>query len=326
MSSLQKLPMDQPLGLCDVIGVAVRIWRQNLGLILRVLMMPTILLAISTTVLQFCLQYGFTGATDFTRVVGFIGAGFASFLLYIFALFYLAVQEIALVRLFTGFAPDWEKARAFAMKRLSWVIGLSFVNLLLWGVVLGIFFCIIGISTFLMTLPTAGPVLGSVGMVFGFIGVVCTISVMLLYLFVGFGVIACEDTTFFGVIGRTFNWVSRYFGRSICFGFVFYVIFTAVSMPVSLPVVALSVFDAWQTGAHAATTATGEPRLSMPVLMFVQVWESVCGLLLRPLTVLSFGLYYLDLRQRADGLDLFRKLKVMKEQYVGAGENGLQGS
>lgn len=323
MSSSENIPMDQPLGLCDVIGVAVRIWRKNLALILRVLLMPTILLAISTTVLQFCLQYGVTGSTDFPRVLGFVGAGLAAFLLYIFALFYLAVQEIALVRLFTGFAPDWEKARAFSMKRLPWVIGLAFINLMIWGVILGLFFCVIGISTFLTTLPAAGPILGGVGMIVGFLGVVITISLMLLYLLVGFAVIACEETTFFGVIGRTFNWVGRYFGRTMCFGFIFYVIFTAVSMPVSLPVVVVSVIDAWQTGSHSVAGA--EPKLSMPVLMFVQVWESICGLLLRPLTVLSFGLYYLDLRQRADGLDLIRKLKIMKEQYVGAGDNGLQG-
>lgn len=285
--------------------------------------MPTILLAISTTVLQFCLQYGFSGFSDFPRTVGIIGAAFSSFLLYIFALFYLAVQEIALVRLFTGFAPDWEKARAFSMKRLSWVIGLSFINLMMWGVLIAVFFCIIGISTFSMSLPAAGPVLGTIGMIVGFFGIVITVSLMLLYLLVGFAVIACEETTFFGVIGRTFNWVGRYFGRTICFGFVFYIIFTAVSMPVSLPVVVVSVLDAWQSGSHAAAGA--EPKLSMPVLMFVQVWESVCGLLLRPLTVLSFGLYYLDLRQRSDGLDLFRKLRIMKEHYAGIGENGLQG-
>lgn len=323
MSSSENLPMDQPLGLCDVVGLAVRIWRKNLGLILRALMMPTIMLAISTSVLQFCLQYGFSGFSDFPRTVAFIGAAFAAFLLYIFALFYLAVQEIALVRLFTGFAPDWEKARAFSMKRLPWVIGLSFINLMIWGVILAIFFCIIGISTFSMSLPGAGPVLGTVGMIVGFFGIIVTISVMLLYMLMGFAVIACEETTFFGVIGRTFNWVGRYFGRTLCFGFIFYTIFTAISMPVSLPVVVVSVIDAMQAGAHA--TAGAEPKLSMPVLMFVQVWESICGLLLRPLTVLSFGLYYLDLRQRADGLDLFRKLRVMKEQFASVGENGLQG-
>lgn len=318
--SFENLPIDQPLGLCDVIGLAFRIWRRNLGLIFRVLIVPTILLSISTTVLQVCLTYGVSKNNDFAHIIGYVAAGLLAFFLYLFSLFFLTIRQLAIMRLFTGFAPDWQKANAYVSKKLPWLFGLTAISALIWGVIIGVFFCLIGLSTFLSAATgPGGAVLGMVGIFAGFFGLIVVVSLMLLFTFMGLAVLACEDTTFFGVIGQTLHWTWRYFGRVICFAFVFYIVFTVVSMPVSLPVAIASVADAFLQ-AKGGSASAADYKISLGVMIFVQVWEAICGLLLRPVTVLAFGLFYLDLRQRNDGLDLFLKVKKLKAQYLGVSD------
>jgi hypothetical protein len=170
----------------------------------------------------------------------------------------------------------------------------------------------------------AGALAGGAGMVFAITGMFITIGLLLLVSMMGFSVLACEDTTFFGVIGQAFKWTFKYFGRVICFGFIFYIIFTVITMPVSLPIVLASVGDMAVHQIQTGAPAGADYKISLPVMLFIQGWEGFCSLLLRPVTVISFGLFYLDLRQRVDGLDMYRKLRVLKLASDGA-ENGLQG-
>ena len=317
--SFDRLPMDQPQGLCDIIGLAFRIWRKNLALIFRALIVPTILLSVSATALQLCLTYGTSGSNDFSRVMTYVGVGIAAFFLYLFSLFFLSVRQLAIVRLFTGFAPNWEKANSYCMKKLPWIAGLALISILIWSVIIGIFFCLIGLSTYFTSTGSVGAFFGIVGLVIAFFACIITVCLMAMFSFMGLAVLACEDTTFFGVIGQSIHWTWRYLGRVLCFGFMFYVIFTVVTIPVSLPVAVASIADVFiQQSAKAIAAGTAsEHKLSLGVMIFVQVWEAICGLLLRPVTVLCFGLFYLDLRQRSDGLDLFRRLKDLKAQYIG---------
>jgi hypothetical protein len=318
------LPSEQPQGLCDLIGLSFRIWRRNLPLIFRVLILPTILYFAATGVLQWCLTWGISNMSDLPKIIMAVAAGLAAILVFFVALIWLSIQQLALVRLFNGFAPDWQKALAYARKKFLVMLGLFGISVVLSSVVMLIWFCILGLAGAVTATGPAGAILGSVGILFAVVGMFISVSMLMLVCLMGFSVLACEETTFFGVIGRAFNWTFKHFGRVLCFGFMFYVIFSVVSIPVSLPVIAVSVGDMFVNQIQNGAAASSTYRASLGVMLLIQFWEGLCSLLLRPVTVICFGLFYLDLRRRSDGLDLLRKLKELNESTGGA-ENGIQG-
>ena len=323
-SSVSQL--KQPLGLCDLIGLAFRIWRANLKLIFRTLLLPTILLFAASGFAQWCISSGIRNNSDLPTILSSLGLGALSAVVFLIAMTWLSLRELALVRLFTGFAPDWASAVAFARKRMWWIVGLFLISALLSSVIMGIWICAIVLSAVLAKALGNGvvpAVIGSVGMIAGMAGLFVSVGLLILVGMMGFSVLACEETTFFGVVGQAFRWTFKHFGRVLGFGCMFYVVFSAVSMPVSLPVVGASVADMIFHQIRTGTAAgAGDYRMSLPVMIFSQGWEGICSLLLRPVTAICFGLLYLDLRLRVDGLDMSRKLQELK--LLGA-ESGIQG-
>lgn len=321
-----SIPMDQPQGLCDLIGLSFRIWRDNLPLIIRVLIVPTVVYFTAATALQWCLTFGIHAKADLPRIFITIGVGAIALIVYFVALVFLSVRQMALLRYFTGFASDYKKALAFANKRFWWLVLLSLITVLCSSVVLGIFVCIVVISGAMMASAGAGgAIFGAFGMLLGFVALMIAISLIVILSLMGFSILSCdENCTFFEVIGQSFHWTFKYFGRILCFGFIFYVVFSVITVPVSLPVVIASLGDMAMTQIQTGKPLSSDYHVSIGVLLFIEAWEGLCSLLLRPITMLCFGLLYLDLRQRADGIDLSRKLKTLKAAYGGA-ENGIQG-
>ena len=317
-------PLDEPQSICDLIGVAFRIWRRNLPLIIRQLMLPTIIYFIASTIFQCCLSYGITPGADLGRILAASALGFISGLFYLFSLFFIAVRQLALLRLFAGFSSDWSKADAYSKKKVWWIVGLSLITGLLSSVVVGIWVCVILLSAALTGTGPLGVIGGTAGIVVGIIGLSATVLVLLLLSHMGFSLLACEDCSFFGVIGRAFFWTFKNFARVLAFGFIYFVTITVVTVPVSLPILIASVADVsvhqYQSGA---ASAAGDSKLSIGTMIFVQVWESFCSLLLRPAGLLCFGMFYLDLRQRVEGFDIARKLNQLKSDY--GASDGIQG-
>lgn len=310
-SKTQKFPMSEPLGLCDLIGLAFRIWRQNLGLIFRSLITPTIFYFASTTLLQWTISYGANASSDLPRILSMVGLAFLSCIVFVISLIFLSVRQLALVRLFSGFASTWEQALAYSRKRTLWLVGLFAVTAILSMVIFGILICVIALAAVATKWGPAASLLGAGGIITGIFLLIIAVGLLMVLSLMGFSVLACEDTDFFGVIGRTMHWTFKNFGRVMCFSIIFYVIMSAISLPVSLPVVVLTIADmTWQqiqTGASAA----GDAKLSLGVMLFVQFWDGLSSLLLRPVSFISFGLLYLDLRQRNDGLDLACRLQEL---------------
>ncbi len=306
---LTPIPIDQTLGLCDLISLAFRIWRKNLKLIFKALITPTVLYFVSVSVLQWCVSYGFKAGFGMAAVS--IGLVIVSALVYLFALIFMALRQIALLRYLTGFSSTWEKAEAFARSRWLWLLGLTGVTVTVSGVLIGVWVCVMVLSAVVSAKSAAiGSIFAAVGIFIGMIGFFISLMFLGLLSVMGFSVLSCEEDSFFGLIGRTFHWTFKYFGRVMAFSCVFYIVFSIVTVPVSIPVVFASVADV--AIRQAQGTYSSDSELSLGVLIFVQAWEAVTGLLLRPVTLLCFGLFYLDLRQRAEGLDIVRRLNLLK--------------
>lgn len=311
-----RLPLNQPLGLCNIIDMAFRIWRQQLPLIFRVLLLPTIVYFASATALQWCFTWGIAGSgNELPKMIGTFGLGIIALLFFLASMAILAEKQLSLLRLFLGFSPNWQSAEEFGRKKFWWLVGLYTVLGLLGLVLGGIDGCVIGLSAVIIKMNPLAAILGAGGILFGIVALVLLISALILLGFMLLPVLACEELSFFSVLGRTFHWTFKPLGRVLCFCFLYYVIFWAVSVPVSLPVVAVSIADvSWtqiQTGA-----APSSDRLSLGVMIFAQFWDALCSLLLRPVSMLAFGVLYLDLRQRIEGMDIFIKLRANKAKLA----------
>lgn len=302
--------MEQPVGLCDLIGLAFRIWRAHLPLILKTLWLPTVFFYVGATTLQWCFTYGITAGSEMPKILGIVSIGLLALAVYLISSVILYTKQLAMVRYFTGFSNDWQKSLLYAKKKTWWVLGYFAISVLMWSVLIGIWVCAMVLSgVFAGAGGPAGAVIGSMGIIFGVFGMIITIGLMTMVSLMGLSVLSCEETTFFGVIGQSFHWTFKHFGRVLCFGCVFYVVFWAVTMPVSLPVIIVSVVDSMMKQGLGGAAA--DYKVSIPAMIFIQLWEGLSSLLLRPVTMISFGLLYLDLRQRADGLDLTRKLNEL---------------
>src|SRR5579883_1225074 len=207
-------PIEQPVGLCDIIGTAFRLWRHNLPLIFRSLFLPTLCFFASVTVLQLALIYGFDAKAGLNKMLGNIGIIFLAGAVDIVSLCWLGVRQLALMRLFTGFSPNWNKALAYANKRLWWLVGLTAISLLLGTVLGGIFVCIFVLSAAVIPTGPAGAVFGALGMITGVVLGIVVLAFCLLVSMMGLCVLACEDkTTFFGIISQALSWTLKNFGR-----------------------------------------------------------------------------------------------------------------
>lgn len=305
---LTPIPIDQNFGLCDLISLAFRIWRKNLKFIFKALITPTVLYFVCVSVLQWCVSYGFKSGAGMIAVS--IGLVLLSGIGYLGSLIFMAIRQIALLRYLIGFSSSWEKAEAFAKSRWTWLLGLTAVSVGVSGVLLGVWVCVMVLSAVVSAKSSAAAIFAAVGIFVGMIGFFISLMFIGLLTVMGFSVLSCEEDSFFGLIGRTFHWTFKYFGRVTAFACVFYIVFSIVTVPVSIPVVFASVADVALRQAQG--TMSPDSELSLGVLIFVQAWEAITGLLLRPVTLLCFGLFYLDLRQRAEGLDILRRLNLLK--------------
>ncbi len=317
-------PLSGPQGICDLIGLAFNIWRKNIPLIFQTLILPTIFFFAASTGLQWCITYGISNNSDLPRILTTLGIGLVSVAVWSIAFTILSARQIALIRFLTGFSPDWQTALAFGKKRIPWLVGLFMISALISTVVIGIWICVIAISAAFVKAGPAGMVMGVCGTIFGLFAFIGSILLIMLLSLSGFSILALEkNCSFFGVVGEAFRWTFKSFFRVFAFGFIFYIVYTIVTLPLSLPVVIASCLDVG-TQQTAAASAGSEYKVSMGVLIFIQCWEAVCSLLLRPVLSFAFALLYLDLRQRTDGIDLNLKLKELKKPLEQA-DYGLQG-
>ncbi|MBX9689745.1 MAG: hypothetical protein K2X27_23755 [Candidatus Obscuribacterales bacterium] len=323
--SKANYPMEQPSGLCDLIGLGFRLWRQNLPVIFRAVIIPNLILFSASAVFQWAITYGFSSVGDFQKIIGTVVLIALASVAYLGAGFFYALRQLALVRYLTGFAETFEAADIYARKRWLDLFGLYSINAALILVFSAIWGCIMGLSAALTA--AAGPlgaVVGSVGIAIAVFGLVLTVCVAMLFGLMGVSVLACEEGNFAQILNSTFRWTFKYFGRALCFSGVYYIVLSAVSVPVSIPIVIASATDVLVHQVQAGAAGMADYKISLLALIFEQFWEGLCSLLLRPVLAISYGLFYLDLRQRVDGIDLMAKIKALKAAYIGAAD-GPQG-
>jgi hypothetical protein len=315
---------ETPQGVGDLIGLAFRMVRRNLGTIFRFILVPSIFTVAAGIAFQWVFTYGTAAISEsrnITDALGLAGGFIVATILFCVSWWILGMRLLALTRVALGFSGSLEDAWQYMLKRKWALAGLYTLGLMLFtGAIMG--WCIL-----LVIGGFAGGMLG-IGsevakvVVIGLSSTVCVLGMLItgcVYMLashLAYCVLACEDTPVTAVIGRSVQLTMRHPMRTLAFGIVFLVTFSVISYPLSLPVAAATFVDALQHGLNTAATAGGASayRPPMYLLVMTQAWEAAMGVILRPLVVFSFGLLYYDLRLRNEGMDIQRKLELIESR------------
>lgn len=309
---------ENPQSVGDIIGRAVRVFRNNIPLIFKSLITPSIFLMAGSFAIQYTLSYGVVDVAKTSNWVYGIVLAVIFFVGWVTATigsWVVSLRQLALVRLFLGFSPDWKSADQNLWGKKWTLVGLYMFTVMIFSCIFGLWFIQLGfVGVFVGLLkdhPTALGLVSVIGFAVWLLGVCFTGGLGFMVVMVGFSCMACEDVPFFTIMGRAFRLTFSNFWRSLGFGFVLTCVMTSLYYPLALPVVALSLADYFRAGVSAANAETYQVPLY--ILAVDQVWEALTGILLRPILFLSFGYYYFDVRLRREGLDIARRLTRMSQ-------------
>jgi hypothetical protein len=122
-TSLVEAAWDQPQGIMDLIGISFRLWKRNVGFIIKAYLWPTIILMIGSIGLQCAFTYAQSFMSDVTRIATISAIGIVSLVLYFAGFISVSLRSLAFIRVSNGFASDFDSAMAFCKKRLWWLVG-----------------------------------------------------------------------------------------------------------------------------------------------------------------------------------------------------------
>lgn len=305
-------PINQALSPGDTIGVAFNLLRSNIGFTCKVLLAPTII----NTLGSLAIQWAVTKPADMTHSIAGMGflviVGLTGMVVGLIAKWVLTLRQMALMRMAGGFSSDWNEAYKSVLDRKWQVVALWFLVVIL---TVGTF--VVWLVQFYLVLRNnaSGPETTPL-VLFGIFSLVLTIAIFCFAGFMSLCLIACDRLTFKDTIDRTVSLISNNFFR--CFGFssAFVLTIFVMSYPLSMPIAILTVWDTYRLGIHHNTN-----DIALHTAIATHVWESIITLLISPLFSFAFAVFYVDLLNRKEGLDLKRRLIALKPIPENPGEN-----
>lgn len=302
-------PPSNPLTVGDIIGRAFRLFRHNVPLLLREQITPCIVIASGHTIVQFAATYGLKSTKDLgILLMGFAGLA-VGMVISVIGFWFLTIRQFAFVRLANGLSTDYREAIVFANGKKFTIVGLFFLSY---------FFCI-GIAVFWGAEIIFSALLGSkiiaiaiIGVLAGVFGLLVSIGLFSVYYLLMTAALACEEQRWTTLLGRVFNLLKNDVWRAFGFAILLSITISIFSWTLSLPVVALAVFELFRNGFPANHM---DPSQAMPFycLVLSQFWQAIINMLLIPISFMSAGLFYRDLKVRQEGLDVEYNLAVLSQ-------------
>lgn len=307
-------PPDQPQSVGDLIGRAFRVYRRHIPLFFKVLIGPTIVSTFGALGLQWSVTYGAGGGqSSQVELPLLIGIVSVSSIVLVITKWILTVRQLAFVRIMAGFARDYPTAYEYVRQRRWAVLGLYAIGAVFMVFSMGAWIVELSLTTFLPKVGLLMALLTVLGVVVGVVGVLATMALIVMVGFLVFSVAACENQPVGVLISRGISLTMNDFWRASAFGILLFIAISAISCPLSLPVVVLSLVDMFQQGVSSETLVDSY-RMPLYLMVVSQVWESLVNMLLWPVIFMAYGLLYYDLRLRQEGLDLARRLDALEQQ------------
>lgn len=305
-------PINQALSPGDIVGIAFNLMRHNIGFTCKVLLVPTIINALASI----GMQWAITKPGEMTQSLAGMGflalIGIAGIAVGLFAKWILTLRQMSLMRMAGSFSSTWEDSYKTVMNRKWQVVALwllvAIVSVGLFVVWLLQFYFSVQNNTNIQSMAPA--------ILFSMFALICALSVLCFATFMSLCLIACDKLTFKDTVDRTVSLIANNFLRCFAFSSAFILTILVMSYPLSMPIIILGIWDTYRLGI-------GHNPNEMPLHTVIagHVWESFITLLISPLFSFAFATFYVDLLNRKEGLDLKRRLDVLKPIPESSGES-----
>jgi hypothetical protein len=225
--------------------------------------------------------------------------------------FFLTLRQLALIRLYTGYADNFSDAYKFVgTKKLQLVTSIAGTYLLT-GLALGFWSVEIGICAAL-TSNKALIAFTIPGLIIGLVGLIVSMIVACFPLTLVIPGLAIESETYSKLLAHTFRLGTRNMVRFVWFFVFFSLCLALISSVLNIPSTIASLVELAASYMSAQGGAAPNPNLMSQI--FGGVWRSVSSLVLSPMTFFGCGLFYVDLRMRAEGLDITHRLESLQKR------------
>jgi hypothetical protein len=299
---------NQPLSVGDLIGRAIRTWRANLLDIFKILLPPTIVYCLGMMGFQLVFVYAIgelKAPNQWQLLIMAVPIGLICFIIALLGQWFLTLRQLALVRMVTGFATDYQSALSAIKREQASIFGLFCLNVAGFITVIIAWFVFVIALIAISRLSSPMSLLGQLITLVSIPTATFCLSCIYILLFFSLCIVACEGKDCVNAIGRASELYQTAFWRICGFGFCLFVSITALSSTLNLPV-------ALQSGWHGYNNMNLDSgaALTVPYLLTIGclVWESLVNMILWPITYFSFAFVYYDLRLRNEGLDLARSI------------------
>lgn len=300
---------DRPQSCGDLIGRSVRTCRQHLPLIFKSLIIPTIVALAGAVGAQYSFPHLYEHKASEIPAYGLIFG--ASLSIILVAKWILTIRQLALVRFTSGFAESYEESHRWLSAR-KWAV------LLLCAAGFGAAVLVAAgwmIEIVLVAQIAKGgsiwPAIGGLGLLVAVPGFTLSTGTLIVCGFIACSILSCEQISVSNVINKAFKLTWRDFWRSVGFGLLVYLVITCIALPLSMPLVVISAFDAYQRGLLSG--GDYDPyKMPLHLMVISHAWEGMLGMILWSIAFVSFGYFYYDLRVRQEGLDIRRQLEVLE--------------
>jgi hypothetical protein len=264
-------------------------------------------MAIGHIIIQFAATYGLKNPKDLPLLLmGLVGFSIGM-LISVVGLWFLTLRQFAFVRLANGLSQDYRQALSFSFGKKWTIIGLFMLSyffcvgiIVAWGAEI-IFSVVLGAKI----IPIA-----IIGVSFGFFGLLTSIGLFSIYYLLMTSALACEEQRWTTLLPRVFQLLIHDVWRAFGFAILLSIIVSILSWTLSLPVVALAMFELFRSGFPANHM---DPSQAMPFycLVLSQFWQAIINMFLVPISFMSAGLFYRDMKVRQEGLDVDSKLNQL---------------
>ncbi|MBI1269642.1 hypothetical protein GC174_04335 [bacterium] len=296
--------LEQTMSVGDMIGRAIRVYRLNLRSWVPILIWPTIICMVGRVLFQ--------GATAYIPVVegklplqiGLAAAAFVGLTIWFLAKWVIIVRQLAFVRIANGFSDSLTEALDYMKSRQWSVAGIFVVLSFIMSAVGGLWLLELIASGMLYKRDTLLALVSTTGLGFGFIVGFLSLSFIYYVQFIILSGIACEKIGLTAMISRGFKLASKAVFRTLYLGLMISLTVYFISIPLWLPPLLLIGLDALRVGADL--------NLAEEIPIFWQVissaWEPLVEMIIWPISSLTFGYFYYDLRLRQEAVDVILHL------------------
>lgn len=310
--------MIEHLSVGDAVGLAFRVCRRDLKVLLGILMLPTVIYTIGKLGMlwgsrEYMLLMS-NGAPTLEQLQTFLVPCLVLFLCIVVsysALFWLMCKELAYARLIVFELEDYGKALDFVSKQKWKLIGFMLctcVAFVAWFAVIGIVIGVTAIVAKLLAFSKLMMAFIAIPLALVFIVSVFAFFVpCILYCLI----MAMEGEGFFETLKRAVRLSYRNFGKLVGFGFLSYVSMMAVGFALQAPYQLFYLFHYIKSISMGTENYAYSPVLTVPLYMqmFASVWQSVIFMYLYTVVFLSAGYVYYSIRMKEDGIDLLQAIE-----------------